>query len=102
MITHVVIFWVDKPHAENKTRLLEAAAQLGKIPGCENFRTGGSVPSPRGAVDDSFAVAISMDFKDAATASTYQNHPLHLKFLNGPFKEYCKRFVVYDFGSGSL
>ncbi len=99
MITHVVIFWVDKPHAENKTKLLEAAATLGEIPGCQNFRVGGPVPSPRGAVDDSFGVAISMDFADAATAQTYQDHPIHTDFITGGFKDYCKRFVVYDFES---
>lgn len=97
MITHVVIFWVDKPHAENKSKLLAAAAKLGEIPGCLNFHTGGPVPSSRGAVDDSFAVAISMDFEDQETADTYQSHPLHKEFLAGAFKDYCKRFVVYDF-----
>ena len=99
MITHVVIFWVDKPHADNKTELLEAAAKLGDIPGCENFRSGGPVSSPRGAVDDSFAVAISMDFADEATAQFYQDHPIHQEFLATAFKDYCKRFVVYDFES---
>jgi len=99
MITHVVIFWVDKPHAENKTKLLEAASKLGDIPGCENFRFGGPTPSPRGVVDDSFAVAISMDFKDEKTAEVYQEHPIHQEFLTGAFKDYCKRLVVYDFES---
>ena len=98
MITHVVIFWVDKPHAENKQKLLAAAAELGDIPGCLNFRTGGAISSPRGAVDDSFAVAISMDFKTPEDAQTYQSHEKHQAFLQGAFKEYCKRFVVYDFG----
>ncbi|MEM1157434.1 MAG: Dabb family protein [Verrucomicrobiota bacterium] len=99
MITHVVIFWVDKPHAENKAHLLAAAAKLGDVPGCENFRFGGPVPSPRGAVDDSFAVAISMEFADAASAQVYQEHPIHQEFVAGAFKTYCKRFVVYDFES---
>ncbi|MEM6883860.1 MAG: Dabb family protein [Verrucomicrobiota bacterium] len=99
MITHVVIFWVDKPHAENKEELLKAASRLGDIPGCQNFRSGAPVPSPRGAVDDSFAVAISMDFADAETAQSYQDHPIHKEFLAGAFKDYCKRFVVYDFES---
>lgn len=99
MITHVVIFWVDKPHTENKARLLEAATKLGEVPGCLNFRVGGAVPSPRGAVDDSFAVAISMDFESAEAAQAYQEHELHQAFVQGAFKEVCKRFVVYDFGS---
>ncbi|MGF1678692.1 MAG: Dabb family protein [Candidatus Methylacidiphilales bacterium] len=99
MITHVVIFWVDKPHAEHAERLLEAARKLGDIPGVENFRVGPPTPSPRGAVDDSFGVAISMDFADQAVAQAYQEHPLHADFIEGGFKQYCRRFVVYDFQS---
>lgn len=99
MITHVVIFWVDKPHAENKAKLLQAAEKLGDIPGCQNFRVGGPVASPRGAVDDSFAVAISMDFETAEIAQSYQDHPIHTEFIDGGFSEYCRRFVVYDFES---
>ncbi|WP_309398075.1 Dabb family protein [Cerasicoccus maritimus] len=98
MITHVVVFWLDKPYGENRDQLLAAAKELGDIPGCENFRTGAPVPSTRGVVDDSFAVAISMDFADQATADAYQSHPDHLKFVNESVKPFVKRFVVYDFG----
>ncbi|WP_309386214.1 Dabb family protein [Cerasicoccus frondis] len=98
MITHVVVFWLDKPYGENREQLLVAARKLGEIPGCGNFRAGTAVPSPRGVVDDSFAVAISMDFVDQAAADAYQAHPDHLKFINEGVKPFVKRFVVYDFG----
>lgn len=98
MITHVVVFWLDKPYGENRAKLLEAAQELGNIPGCGNFRAGVAVPSPRGVVDDSFAVAISMDFTDQAAADAYQSHPDHVKFVQEAVKPMVKRFVVYDFG----
>jgi len=98
MITHVVVFWLDKPFGENREKLLAAARELGEIPGCENFRTGVAVPSARGVVDDSFAVAISMDFADQAAADAYQGHPDHLRFVQEAVKPMVKRFVVYDFG----
>lgn len=97
MITHVVVFWTDKPHAENAAKLLDGARRLAAIPGVLNFRCGTPEPSPRGAVDDSFSVAISMDFADEAAAAVYQSHPLHQEFLTGPFRDYSRRFVVYDF-----
>ncbi|MGE9297215.1 MAG: Dabb family protein [Puniceicoccales bacterium] len=99
MITHVVVFWLDKPYGENREQLLKAAKEmLGGIPGCENFRAGVAVPSARGVVDDSFAVAISMDFADQAAADTYQSHPDHVRFVTEAVKPLVKRFVVYDFG----
>ncbi|TVR51629.1 MAG: Dabb family protein [Puniceicoccaceae bacterium] len=99
MITHVVIFWTDKPGSEDRTKLLEGAkALLGGIPGVREFRTGAPVPSPRGVVDDSFAVAISMTFASQADADAYQTHPDHQVFIDDYVKPYVKRFVVYDFG----
>ncbi|MEM6822691.1 MAG: Dabb family protein [Verrucomicrobiota bacterium] len=98
MITHVVIFWTDKPHEENKMKLLDAAEKLASIPGVQNFRIGGPVRSLRGAVDDSFSVAISLDLANPEAVKNYLEHPIHSEFINGAFKEYCKRYVVYDFG----
>ena len=96
MITHVVIFWTDKPHGQNREKLLTGARTLGQIPGVLEFRCGIPVPSSRGAVDDSFAVAISMTFKDQAAADAYQTHPIHLEFIETYFKPCSRRFVVYD------
>jgi len=99
MITHVVVFWVDKPYGENREQLLAAAREcLADLPGCQNFRAGAAIPSNRGVVDDSFAVAISMDFDDQETADAYQAHPEHVRFVNEAVKPLVKRFVVYDFG----
>jgi hypothetical protein len=98
MVTHVVIFWTDKPHGENRDRLLAGAQEyLSKIPGVLEFRAGVPAPSPRGVVDDSFAVAISMSFVDQAAADVYQSHPLHLEFIEKAFKPNATRLVVYDF-----
>lgn len=99
MITHVVVFWTDKPHAENQQRLLEGCRKLSEIPGVLEFRCGPAVPSERGAVDDSFAVALSMTFENQAAAEAYQTHLLHQEFLENTFKPLVRRFVVYDFGN---
>lgn len=99
MITHVVVFWTDKPHGESRDKVLAGAREfLPRIPGVTEFRCGAPVPSPRGAVDDSFAVAISMSFADQAAADVYQAHPLHMRFVEEAFKPNVRRFVVYDFG----
>jgi len=99
MITHVVIFWTDKPHGGNREKLLAGARELlPQIPGVKEFRCGAPVRSPRGVVDDGFAVAISMSFEDQDAAEVYQSHPLHLQFIEQSVKPYVRRLVVYDFG----
>ncbi len=95
-ITHVVIFWVDKPFGENREKVLAGAKALAQIPGVSEFRCGMPLPSNRGVVDDSFSVAISMTFENEAVANAYQTHPIHLEFLEKSYRPYVKRCVVYD------
>jgi hypothetical protein len=97
MITHVVIFWTEQANRESAVALYEGARKLDQIPGVKNFRCGCPVPSPRDVVDDSFQVAISMDFDDQEAADTYQNHPDHVAFVEEVFKKHAARCVVYDF-----
>jgi hypothetical protein len=99
VITHVVIFWTDKPHGENRDKLLAGAREyLAPIPGVKEFRSGVPIPSPRGVVDDGFAVAISMSFETQDDADVYQAHPMHGQFIEECVKPHVKRLVVYDFG----
>lgn len=98
MITHIVLFWTDKPGTEEQRRLMEGAALLKEIPGVANYRFGTPVPSPRGVVDDSYSVALAMDFDDADAAASYQAHPIHTRFVEEFVKPNVRRFVVYDFG----
>ncbi|RKX35065.1 MAG: Dabb family protein [Verrucomicrobia bacterium] len=100
MITHVVVFWTDKPSGEAREKIAAGARELlTEVPGAMEFRSGVSVPSPRGVVDDSFAAAISMTFRDQAAADAYLAHPLHVRFVEECVKPYVRRFVVYDFGA---
>jgi hypothetical protein len=101
MITHVVIFWADKPHGENKEKLLAGASTLAEIPGVLEFRFGPAVPSSRAVVDDSFAVAISMTFRSPADLDAYIAHPIHAQFVEECVRPLSRRFVVYDFGGES-
>jgi hypothetical protein len=97
MITHVVLFWIDKAGPISREELLRAASRLSSVPGVENFRVGAPVPSERSVVDDSFDVAISMDFADAEAAERYQNHPEHQAFVRDWVKDKVTKVLVYDF-----
>ena len=99
MITHVVIFWMDKPAKKHAGDLLATAKTLAEIPGVKHFRFGPPVESDRGVVDDSFAMGMSMDFKSAKALKKYIKHPLHVKFVQGAVKASARRMVVYDFES---
>lgn len=99
MITHIVIFWTDKSDEAAREKIRAGAETLTGIPGVLNYRFGPPLASDRGAVDDTFALALAMDFPDEETAATYQSHPLHVQFVNECVKPNVRRFVVYDFAT---
>jgi len=100
MLTHVVVFWTDRPDSDHRNKLLEGARHLiPGIPGVENFHAGHPVPSTRGVVDDSFSLAISVDLPDTEALDAYLRHPDHQRFVEEFVRPLVKRFVVYDFES---
>ncbi len=98
VLTHAVFFWTDKPHGEARDKLLAAARELlTRIPGPVEFRSGLALPSSRGVVDDSFAVALALTFPDRDTMMAFRQHPLHTKFVEEYVLKLSTRRVAYEF-----
>lgn len=97
MITHVVFFWLNNPQSdEDRDRLLEGVRGLGAIPQVRSVQAG--IPAQteaRNAVDHSFGVSEVLTFDSLEDQLAYQQHPLHLRFI-----EECSnlwdRHTVYD------
>ena len=98
MFSHVVIFWTapDKPEAADAL-LRGAEKYLKPVPGVLSFHVGKMQKSQRSVVDQTYAVALNIIFPDKKTQDDYQNHPLHLEFVEKVFKPNCIKVVVYDF-----
>ncbi|MBM3888872.1 MAG: Dabb family protein [Verrucomicrobia bacterium] len=98
MFSHIVIFWTqpDKPNAAEE--LIAGANQyLRPIPGMRSFHVGRMVPSHRPVVDQSYQVALNIQFDTKKAQDDYQVHPLHVEFVEKVFKPNCAKCVVYDF-----
>ena len=98
MFSHVVIFWTDpaQPHAADEL-LAGARKYLAPIPGVVHFHVGKMATSTRPVVDQTYQVALNVQFANQAAQDAYQVHPLHLKFVDEVFKPRRKKVVVYDF-----
>lgn len=98
MFSHVVIFWTDPAKPEAAEALVAGAEKyLRPIPGILHFHVGKMARSHRAVVDQSYAVGLNIMFPDQATQDAYQEHPLHVEFVEKVFKPNCTRVVVYDF-----
>jgi hypothetical protein len=98
MLSHVVIFWT-KPEVPNAADELIAGAEkyLRPIPLAKSFHVGRMVKSHRDVVDQSYQVALNLQFDGKPQEEEYQVHPLHLEFVEKAFKPNCSRAVIYDF-----
>ncbi len=98
MFSHVVIFWT-KPEIPDATKALLAGAEkyLKPCPGVLHYHCGQMIPSHRDVVDQSYQVALNLVFEDKAAQDAYQEHPLHVEFVEKVFKPNCARVLVYDF-----
>ncbi|MBW0000028.1 MAG: Dabb family protein [Verrucomicrobia bacterium] len=97
MFSHVVIFWTDPSEPDAPDRLVAAAKQyLTSIPGIVNFHVGKMVPSHRGVVDQTYQVALNLQFSSKQAQDEYQDHPQHVEFVK-QCKPLFARLVVYDF-----
>ena len=98
MFSHVVIFWTDPKKATAADDLLAGAKKyLAGIPGVLHFHVGKMAASHRPVVDQSYQVALNLVFPDKKTQDEYQDHPLHLEFVEKAFKPNCVKVVIYDF-----
>ena len=85
MFSHVVIFWTkpDKPAAAEEL-IAGAEKYLRPIAGVLSFHIGKMVPSHRDVVDQTYQVALNLQFASKQLQDEYQVHPLHLDFVEKP------------------
>jgi hypothetical protein len=97
MFSHVVIFWTDpaKPNAPDEV-IAGAKKYLSSIPGVVNFHVGKMVSSHRDVVDQSYQVGLNIQFETKKAQDAYQDHPMHLEFVD-QCKALWTKVVVYDF-----
>lgn len=95
MICHLVFYRMKQgTSAQDEIRLMEEARhRLPKVSGLRNLKAGRSIGGP----DPGYAVALTMDFEDAAALETYRVHPDHLKFVKEIAEPLVQEVWRYDF-----
>jgi hypothetical protein len=96
-LVHHVFFWLKNPDSkEDRNKLIEGLRSLMKI---EQLRLGKiGVPAAtekRPVVDHSYSVSWLNIFDDVEGQNQYQEHPIHLKFVE-ECKHLWERVLVYD------
>ena len=97
MLTHHVFFWLKNAASkEDQAKLIEGVKTLQKIETIRQLHIG--VPAStekRPVVDNSYAVSELIFFDDVAGQNTYQDHPIHKKFV-ADYSHLWEKVIVYD------
>lgn len=94
---HMVYFWLrEGAGSDDAQKLAEGCRRcLTGIPGVLRLEVGFPAGTARNVVDNSYGVALLVEFADSAAHDIYQDHPDHLRFI-----EECRalwsRVQVYD------
>ena len=92
-IRHTVSFTLAHPAGSAEERdFLDAARQLGAIPGVEAFEVLSEV-SPK----NEFHYGISMEFADQAAYHGYNAHPDHVRFVEERWLKEVADFLEIDY-----
>jgi hypothetical protein len=94
---HMVYFWLrEGAEAGEAERLAGGCRQhLSTIPGVLRLEIGFPAGTPREVVDNSYGVALLVEFADSAAHDVYQDHPDHHRFIL-ECSSLWSRVQVYD------
>lgn len=97
MVIHHVYFWLKNPNSkEDLAKLLDGLRTLSKIETVRQIHIG--VPAStekRPVVDSSYSASELLFFDDLYGQKTYQDHPIHKKFVEN-CSHLWEKVIVYD------
>ncbi len=96
-IVHHVFFWLADPGSQaDRDSLIAGLRTLRDIPVIRDFKIGLAAPTEqRDVVDASFNVSELMEFDSVADQKLYQDHPIHLEFVD-KCQHLWSKVIVYD------
>jgi hypothetical protein len=93
---HHVYFWLKEP--ENEMALLELTEglkKLSEVTRIKEFHIGKPASTRREVIDSSFSVSWLVLFNNKEDQDSYQNDPIHLKFVE-ECSQFWRKVLVYD------
>ena len=99
-VSHVVVAWLKEPgNAKMREQFINASRALETLPGVLSRHVSAVIPSDRPKVDDTFDVAVTVTFENAAALEKYMQSQKHKNMLKDQLKPLVNRIVVYNFGN---
>jgi hypothetical protein len=96
LFIHHVFFWLRQPVTEDIRRKFEdALKKLVMVETIVSYHLGIPAATNREVIDSSYTYSLLTTFRNKKDQDIYQNHPIHLKFIE-ECSDLWERVVVYD------
>jgi Stress responsive A/B Barrel Domain len=96
MFVHHVFFWLKNPeNAADQAALVAGLKKLAAVPILLQSHIGVPAPANRDVIDNTYSVSWLTIFNEQADEEVYQDHPIHVDFVN-ECKHLWKRVLVFD------
>ena len=96
MFVHTVFFWLRRGiSTKDETAFRAGLASLTGVDSIVHSWIGAPSATDRSVIDSSWQYSMTSVFKDRAAQEHYQDHPIHLAFVEH-CQQYWQRVVVYD------
>lgn len=95
--SHHVFFWLNNPDdANDREAFAKGITELLEMPEIKAYHVGTPANTGgRGVVDDSYTYSYLIFFENEKDHDTYQDHPMHLKFIK-ECNHLWNKVIVYD------
>ena len=96
MFVHHVLFWLKNPSSkEDYNKLLEGLNSLKAIDVIKTAHVGKPASTDRSVIDTSYQFSFLLIFDSLEDHDIYQDHPIHLKFVENNSSLWSK-VLIYD------
>lgn len=93
---HHVFFWLkNQSSKEDLNKLLEGLTQLSAVKTIQRFHIGKPAATKREVIESSYAISWLTEFANDADQASYQDDPIHLKFIR-EYSHLWSKVIVYD------
>lgn len=96
MFVHHVLFWLKDPSSkEDYDKLLEGLNTLKPIEVIRTVHIGKPATTDRPVIERGYQFSLLLIFDNLEDQNTYQDHPIHLKFVEN-YSSLWSKVVIYD------
>lgn len=96
MFVHHVFFWLKNPQSSaERSKLLEGIKSLQSIETIKSFHVGKPAGTDRPVIENGYDFSLLLIFDNLEDQNTYQEHPVHLKFVE-EYSPLWSKVIVYD------